>query len=58
MYDLSQLPPVTEREALDAFIGAVAFMRVRKMPIPTLLEFADIQAQRTIPSSQPLTQTA
>lgn len=50
MPDLSQLPPVTERQALDAFIGAVAFMRARAMPIPTLLEFADLQAQNVIPT--------
>lgn len=50
MSDLSQLPPVTERQALDAFIGAVALMRARAMPIPTLLEFADIQAQNTVPT--------
>lgn len=50
MHDLSQFPPVTERQALEAFIGAVAFMRSRAIPIPTLLEFAYLQAQNTVPS--------
>lgn len=58
MPSLPQLPPVTERVALDAFIGAVAFMRTRALPIPALLEFADLQAQNTVPTPPPVTQTA
>ena len=53
------LPAVTERQALDAFIGAVAMMRQRNMPIPTLLDFADIQARNTVPGTpNPDTQIA